>query len=1023
MTSSLRPETNKLYGLGNSSNRWRDLYVGNINSDGDIISNRLLVGSSSINVEEKLNELESNIGGGNGTVISVNGVSPDLNGLLVISSSHISSSFSPTNFSTGSGLGLDRYFSGINEKLQYVKNNILYTTGTQTIIGDKIHSGSLYGFYTIPSNNPDPNLLPNIQWVNEKFGSLTGALLYKGATSYNSNEIKSSSSGDVWAISNSGELLGSDYVFPGNLVIFKEDLSGSITSGSYNIIDINAGIRSINGISTPSTILKTGDISEGTGSNPTNNENLWFTDTRARLAISSSSPYISYNQGTGIINSSLIPFTKNDVKDMFIGNQHSGIIFEYSNNVLSASVTSQGSVTSVNNQTPTSGNVVLKTNNIEENNALYFTVERAQEAFSAGTGITITSGTIATTITQYTDTQAVSASRNELITGSLEGNETNKSPTVKATKDYISSQINSATSFWTSSSITVDPLNEFISYTPNGEGNGTAIISSSLTTNLIQSISRNVISSSDNLISYNSSTGVISSSIASNYIPLSQKALINGVATLGQNGKIPSEQLPALQITNVSSGLDNAKPGVGTAIEGDFFIATDTNKSYVYDGTSWIQITSGINISTVNGKPGPTVSLTTDDISEGSNNKYFTNSLSRNSISTLGSYLSYNQNNGIISSSLTESGIKDLTVLMLSGTDQSRHSGIRFNYANGFLSASVTSQGSVTSVNNQTPTSGNVALSANHISMSSSFNSNYPAGPAWVPSNSYQGLESHFVGINNLFTNIPKLNDSNTFNNSNTFTGAQNTFSNIKLLITGSNGIFEVADNSSVIIPTISTLNDDLLNNAVNKRYLVQYFNYKNSSYLSKDGSTWSTITNPAAARTAIGLGSASTLNTGTVSGNIPVLDASGLPAVGGSALTSLPSITLLNGVNINTPTDKQVLTYDSATSKWINKDASSGAFMKYATGIDAVNDFKTENIVVLKIDCSVANPVLALPATSALNDKKMYIIKKIGTTPHNDLSISGALLEGSPFLLQGNYSSLTIISDHASGLQKWMIV
>ena len=169
MTSSLRPETNKLYGLGNSSNRWRDLYVGNINSDGDIISNRLLVGSSSINVEEKLNELESNIGGGNGTVISVNGVSPDLNGLLVISSSHISSSFSPTNFSTGSGLGLDRYFSGINEKLQYVKNNILYTTGTQTIIGDKIHSGSLYGFYTIPSNNPDPNLLPNIQWVNVKF--------------------------------------------------------------------------------------------------------------------------------------------------------------------------------------------------------------------------------------------------------------------------------------------------------------------------------------------------------------------------------------------------------------------------------------------------------------------------------------------------------------------------------------------------------------------------------------------------------------------------------------------------------------------------------------------------------------------------------------------------------------------------------------------------------------------------------------------------------------------------------------
>jgi hypothetical protein len=40
---------------------------------------------------------------------------------------------------------------------------------------------------------------------------------------------------------------------------------------------------------------------------------------------------------------------------------------------------------------------------------LYFTTQRARDAFSASTGITITNGAIATTITQYTDTAARSA--------------------------------------------------------------------------------------------------------------------------------------------------------------------------------------------------------------------------------------------------------------------------------------------------------------------------------------------------------------------------------------------------------------------------------------------------------------------------------------------------------------------------------------------------------------------------------------------------------------------------------------
>ena len=49
------------------------------------------------------------------------------------------------------------------------------------------------------------------------------------------------------------------------------------------------------------------------------------------------------------------------------------------------------------------------TTNLAEGTNLYFTTARARDAFSAGTGITITNGQVATTITQYTDALARAA--------------------------------------------------------------------------------------------------------------------------------------------------------------------------------------------------------------------------------------------------------------------------------------------------------------------------------------------------------------------------------------------------------------------------------------------------------------------------------------------------------------------------------------------------------------------------------------------------------------------------------------
>jgi hypothetical protein len=62
----------------------------------------------------------------------------------------------------------------------------------------------------------------------------------------------------------------------------------------------------------------------------------------------------------------------------------------------------------------------------------YFSDTLARNAFSAGTGITITTGQIATTITQYTDTLAKTAA----VVDSMAGSQTDQSPSVSSVKSY-----------------------------------------------------------------------------------------------------------------------------------------------------------------------------------------------------------------------------------------------------------------------------------------------------------------------------------------------------------------------------------------------------------------------------------------------------------------------------------------------------------------------------------------------------------------------------------------------------------
>ena len=67
----------------------------------------------------------------------------------------------------------------------------------------------------------------------------------------------------------------------------------------------------------------------------------------------------------------------------------------------------------------------------------------------------------------------------------------------------------------------------------------------------------------------------------STFIPLAQKGAVNGVATLGSDGKIPSTELPATAIAETFVVASQAAMLALTAQTGDIAVRTDVNKSFI----------------------------------------------------------------------------------------------------------------------------------------------------------------------------------------------------------------------------------------------------------------------------------------------------------------------------------------------------------------------------------------------------------------------------------------------------------
>lgn len=101
-----------------------------------------------------------------------------------------------------------------------------------------------------------------------------------------------------------------------------------------------------------------------------------------------------------------------------------------------------------------------------------------------------------------------------------------------------------------------------------------------------------------------------------------QKGQNNGLCELDANGLVPTNHLPPLAITDVHVVADATARLALSAQEGDVAIQTDNSTSWIYDGSAWVQFAiGGSGVSSVNGQTG-TVNLLTTDISEGTNLYY-----------------------------------------------------------------------------------------------------------------------------------------------------------------------------------------------------------------------------------------------------------------------------------------------------------------------------------------------------------------------------------------------------------------
>jgi len=189
--------------------------------------------------------------------------------------------------------------------------------------------------------------------------------------------------------------------------------------------------------------------------------------------------------------------------------------------------------------------------------------------------------------------------------------------------------------------------------------------------------------------------GSAANNSTTDFIAATEKGANNGVATLGNNGKIPSTQIPAISFQSASVIASQAAMlALANQQVGSIAIRTDNNKNYVLSTlpattlANWIELATPSSVTSVNGNAGPNVVLTATDIagveiSANKSNDIAADAASTNKFPTVKSIKDYvdqqSANAGVADNSITSAKINGAIAIAKGGTGATTAAGARTN--------------------------------------------------------------------------------------------------------------------------------------------------------------------------------------------------------------------------------------------------------------------------------------------------------------------------------------------------------
>jgi hypothetical protein len=189
--------------------------------------------------------------------------------------------------------------------------------------------------------------------------------------------------------------------------------------------------------------------------------------------------------------------------------------------------------------------------------------------------------------------------------------------------------------------------------------------------------------------------GSAANNSTTDFIAATDKGANNGVATLGNDGKIPSTQIPAISFQSASVVANQAAMlSLANQQVGSIAIRTDNNKNYVLSAlpsttlANWVELATPTSVTSVNGNAGPNVVLTATDIAgveiaSNKSNDIAADAVSTTKFPTVKSIKDYvdqqSANAGVADNSITSAKINGAIAIAKGGTGATTAAGARTN--------------------------------------------------------------------------------------------------------------------------------------------------------------------------------------------------------------------------------------------------------------------------------------------------------------------------------------------------------